>query len=158
MKQQITLDLIPMVKMQSGGSGQGKNLLRWHIHSANSTPVRQIRIKPKCTEPYPASGPDQIKDKVYYVPKAPNQVAFDSFIMAKKKLYIFQFTGSDHPIKNGTIPFFSQYKRLPAKADWYFVYVVPPGSGVSCPQTWDPDLKALPEMNLCFAVTDPEDK
>lgn len=63
-----------------------------------------IRIRPNYMEVYSGSDPDQFKDRVYYVPEALNQVAFDSFIMADQKLYIFQSTmRSDPPIEKGIL-------------------------------------------------------
>jgi hypothetical protein len=102
-------------------------------------------------------GPDEIKKNVYYMPAARNQVAFDSFIVANGKLFIFQFMiASEHPIKQGILTFFSQYLQLPAKVNWYFVFVIPlgPNPEVTCPQ---PQEAGLTEMKLFSAVTDPKE-
>jgi hypothetical protein len=153
----IRLDLVPMAL----GSGQGtKRLPRWHSNHLHRANLTSIYIKPQSTEIYTAL--DQIKPMVYYVPEASNQVAFDAFIIADEKLFIFQFTiGSYHPIKEGIIPFFSKYSAtLPQEVNWYFVFVVPPGprSEVSCPQAQprETELKELlGKMTLFSAVTDP---
>jgi len=162
LEKKIALELVPMVKRESGESGQGKKLPRWHSdHGDGANPLsgRLIDIKPVGTFVYPRSKLDEIEDMVYHVPEAQNQVPFDSFILADQKLYIFQFSiGSDHPIKNGIVPFFSQ-RSLPPREDWHFVFVVPPGprSEISCPQPRDSDLNAfLSKMNLFSAVLDPE--
>ena len=160
LEKKITLMLVPIVKRESGGSGQGKKLPRWHSNhgdGAEPSSVRLIDISPAGTFVYPGSSLDQIEDMVYHVPEAQNQVAFDSFILAGQKLYIFQFSiASDHPIKKGIIHFFRQ-GSLPRRADWHFVFVVPPGlrSEISCPQPRDSDLKGLlDEMNIFYAVLD----
>ncbi|KAI9446376.1 hypothetical protein H4582DRAFT_1905253 [Lactarius indigo] len=131
-----------MVKRVSGGSG---HLPQWHSdHGSGANPlsVRQIDFTPVDWD-LDSSYPCQIEDGVYYTPKARNQGAFDSFIMTDQKLYIFQFTmGSDHLIKKGILPFFSQ-ESLPPRANWYFVFVVLLGLEISCPQSWDSGLNEL---------------
>ncbi len=161
LRNKIVLKLVPMVKRESGGSDQGRKLPQWHSDhgdGANPSSVRQIDFTPVRTCIY-SSYPHQIEDEVYYVLKARNQVAFDSFIMADQNLYIFQFTiGSNHPIKKGIVDFFLQ-ESLPPRANWHFVFVAPTGSRseISCPQSRDSGLKELmEEMKLFSAVLDPE--
>lgn len=156
----IKLDLVPMVKRQSS---TGKKLFRWHsVHgdSASLSSMLPIPIGPNYMGVYSGSDPDQIKDRVYnYVPEALNQVAFDSFIMADQKLYIFQSTmGSDLLIEKVILSFFTK-KSPPPIADWHFVFVVPTGprSKVRCSHSEDPDLmRFLEEVNLYSAVMDPD--
>jgi hypothetical protein len=158
----IELNLVPMVTRKLARSGQVRGLPRWHSnHGDGGDPssVRPLNIEPVRKEVY-TSRPVQIEDKVYYAPDIQNQVAFDAFIMADQKLYIFQFTiGSGHGIKKGIVTFFTQ-ESLPPKADWHFVFVVPPEPGLelSCPQSQeDLGLRALLlEMKLFTAVLDPE--
>ncbi|KAH9034854.1 hypothetical protein EDB85DRAFT_963313 [Lactarius pseudohatsudake] len=164
LEEKIALKLVPMVKQDSNGSGRGKKFPRWHSNhgdGANRSLVLPIDITPAETFVYPEYGLDHpIKDRVYYVSEAQHQVAFDSFIMAEGKLYIFQFaTGSDHPIKKGMFRFFSKMVpgALPPLADWHFVLVVPPSISEICcsPQLQDDDLKELlAEMNIFSAVLD----
>ncbi|KAH9176577.1 hypothetical protein EDB89DRAFT_1846156 [Lactarius sanguifluus] len=163
LEEKIALELIPMVKRYSSESGRRTTYPRWHSDhgdGANWSLVLPIDITPAETFVYPVSGLDHaIKDRVYYTPEAQNQVAFDSFMMADGKLYIFQFTiGSDHPIKKGIVPFFSKEVRgVPPRADWHFVFVVPPSVSEICcsPQLQHDDLKVLlDEMNLFSAVLD----
>ncbi|KAH9034832.1 hypothetical protein EDB85DRAFT_2219282, partial [Lactarius pseudohatsudake] len=165
LEEKIALKLVPMIKKDSSGYGRGKKFPRWHSNhgdGANRSLVLPIDITPAETFVYPVSGLNHlIKDRVYYAPEAQNQVAFDSFIMAEGKLYIFQFaTGSDHPINKGIVPFFSKMVpgALPPRADWHFVFVVPPRarSEICCSQPRDDDSKLLNEMNLFSAVLDCE--
>jgi hypothetical protein len=158
----IKLDLIPMVRRVQGMS-------RWHsahTDGAISTSIRiPVKVMPLSTVKYPGFGPNEINNKVYYVPEARNQVAFDSFIVVDSKLFIFQFTiSSEHRIKEGIVPFFSQpryHRQLPPKASWHFVFVVPSGprSELSCPHPREDELKELMiEMKLFSAVTDPKER
>ncbi|KAH9043153.1 hypothetical protein EDB85DRAFT_1885551 [Lactarius pseudohatsudake] len=152
------LELVPMVKRGSGPSGGSGKLPRWHSDhgsGANPSSVRQIDFAAVDLDLY-SSRPCQIKDGVYYSPIARNQEAFDSFLMADQKLYIFQFTiGSDHLIKKGILSLFS-LESLPPRANWHFVFVVPPGLEISCPQPRDSDLKELlDEMKLFSMVLNP---
>ena len=152
LRQRIFLRLIPMVLREVREPGEGKKP-QWHSnHGGGEDPssVRPIDITPLRTEAYEISELDQIENKVYYVPKSKNQVAFESFIMADGNLYVFQCTiASKHSIKAGIVPFFSPYP-LPPQDHWYFVFVVPeepeePVQEIKCPQPSDRDrdLKAL---------------
>ncbi|KAH9050181.1 hypothetical protein EDB84DRAFT_1555539 [Lactarius hengduanensis] len=166
LEKKIALKLVPMVKMELSEFGQRLKIPRWHSNhgvGANRSLVPPIDIMPTETFVYPVSGLDHpIKDKVYYAPESQNQVAFDSFIMAEGKLYIFQFTiGSEHSIKKGIVPLFSTKVQgaLPPRADWHFVLVVPPSvSKIYCsPELQENDLKELlDEMNLFSMVLDCE--
>ncbi|KAH8996620.1 hypothetical protein EDB92DRAFT_1793737 [Lactarius akahatsu] len=166
LEKKIALKLVPMIKMELSEFGRKLNIPRWHSNhgvGANRSLVLPIDITPTETFVYPVSGLDHpIKDKVYYAPESQNQVAFDSFIMAEGKLYIFQFTiGSEHSIKKGIVPLFSTKVQgaLPPRADWHFVLVVPPSvSKIYCsPELQDNDLKELlDEMNLFSMVLDCE--
>ncbi|KAH9017577.1 hypothetical protein EDB85DRAFT_2096392 [Lactarius pseudohatsudake] len=153
----IELTLIPMVK---GGSSRGKKSPQWrsnHGDCVDPPSARQINIGPTEEKRY-STTPARIKDKVYYVPEAENQVGFDSFIKSGTKLYIFQFSiASKHQIMKGITSFFTQ-ESLPPHANWNFVFVVPTRSRlISCPQSQDRGLNALlNKMNLFTAVLDIE--
>ncbi|KAH9171752.1 hypothetical protein EDB89DRAFT_2096685 [Lactarius sanguifluus] len=160
----IALKLVPMVKRDSCRSGRRLKFPRWHSDhgdAANRSLVRAIDITPAETFVYPVSGLDHpIKDRVYYAPEAQNQAAFDSFIIAEGKLYIFQFT-TDHPIQKGVVPFFSKMipGALPPRSDWHFVFIVPPSVSEICysPELQNDNLKELlAEMKLFSAVLDCE--
>ncbi|KAH8994024.1 hypothetical protein EDB92DRAFT_1815302 [Lactarius akahatsu] len=151
LEEKIALKLVPMVQKDSSGSGRGKKFPRWHFNHGDG--ANQVAC---ATDRHYAS---RDVHRVYYTPEAQNQVAFDSFMMADGKLYIFQFTiGSDHPIKKGIVPFFSKkVQGVPPRADWHFVFVVPPSvSEICCSQPRDDDSKLLDEMNLFSAVLDCE--
>jgi len=150
----IELHLFPMIKKRPQGSGKGKKLPRWysnHGDGVDPSSVQSINIRRTDNDVF-SSMPDPIKDNIYYVPESPNQVAFDSFIMDDKKLFIFQFTiASFHEIKTGILTSFSQ-DSLPPKKDWYFVFAVPPTlSEISCPEKG-----FLEGVKLYSAVVDPE--
>lgn len=156
----IELALVPMVRKESGGSGQVKKSPQWHSNhgdGTNPSSVQLIDITPARTIVYPGSSLGRIEDEVYYVPESQSQFAFDSFIVANRELYIFQFSmGSDDPIQKGTIPCVIQ-ESLPPRANWHFVFVVPtePVSEICCPKTRDSDLELLNEMDLFSAMLDP---
>ncbi|KAH9172639.1 hypothetical protein EDB89DRAFT_2229267 [Lactarius sanguifluus] len=166
LEEKIALKLVPMVKRELSKSGRRLKFPRWlsdHGDGANPSLVRPIDITPAKTFVYTASGLDHpIEDMVYYALEAQNQVAFDSFIMAEGKLYIFQFTiVSGHSIKEGIDRFFSKMvPRVPPRADWHFVFVVPSSVSEICcsPQPQDADdlKELLNEMNLFSAVLDCE--
>ena len=162
----IVLGLIPMVLRELLEAGEGKKKLRWYSNHGEEDPssVRPIDITPLRTTIHEGFRLDRIEDKVYYVPKLKNQVAFDSFIMADGNLYIFQCSiASIHPVKAGIVPFFTQ-DLLPPQDRWYFVFVVPkeseePAQEIKCPQPRDRDggLKALlapDKMKLYTALLD----
>ncbi|KAH9037620.1 hypothetical protein EDB85DRAFT_1861243 [Lactarius pseudohatsudake] len=154
--QGVELTLFPMVNRRTS---RGKTS-PWHSNhgdSADPSSARQINIVPTEGELYPTI-PTQIKNDVYYLPEAENQVAFDSFIKSGTELYIFQFSiASKHEIKRGITSFFKQ-ESLPSQANWHFVFVVPTRSqSISCPQPQDHGLKALlNNMHLFSAVLDIE--
>ena len=150
----IVLNLVPMVKRRPDRSGPWHST---HGDGADPSSVQSFNITRTANDSF-SSKPDSISNEVYYAPKAPNQVGFDSFIMANGRLFIFQFTtASAHDIKNGILTFFSQYP-LPPIANWYFVFVVPPTSlELRCSQPRDPALVAfLEKINMCSVVMNPE--
>ncbi|KAH9166711.1 hypothetical protein EDB89DRAFT_1910472 [Lactarius sanguifluus] len=148
LEEKIALKLVPMVKRELGKSGRRLKFPRWlsdHGGGANLSLVRPIDIMPVKMFVYTASGLDHpIENMVYYALEAQNQVAFDSFIMAEGKLYIFQFTiGSDHSMKEEIVRFF--FKKGPGSAA--------KGGLAFC----DDDFKELlNEMNLFSVVLDCE--
>jgi hypothetical protein len=66
------------------------------------------------------------------VPKARNQVAFDSFVKLDTFLYIFQITvAKKHDIKSGIDDSLSKLQTiLPPKANWRLIFIIPPGCEV----------------------------
>jgi len=73
--------------------------------------------------------PESIEHNRLYVPRARNQVAFNSFFMLGQTLYIFQLTmGNKHDIKEGIKDYlFGLLRMLPPKTSWRFVFVTPGG-------------------------------
>ncbi|KAH9059459.1 hypothetical protein EDB83DRAFT_2675610 [Lactarius deliciosus] len=139
LEEKIALKLVPMVKRELSESGRRLKFPRWLSDHGDRR--------------------ESVAYMVYYALEAQNQVAFDSFIMAEGKLYIFQFTiGSDHSMKEGIVRFFSKkVPGVPPRADWHFVFVAPSRASVSevccSPQPQDDDFKELlNEMNLFSAV------
>jgi hypothetical protein len=67
-----------------------------------------------------------------HVPKARNQVAFDSFVKLDTFLYIFQITvAKKHDIKSGIDDSLSKLQTiLPPKANWRLIFIIPPGCEV----------------------------
>ncbi|KAI0256325.1 hypothetical protein BJV78DRAFT_1358290 [Lactifluus subvellereus] len=175
------LELIPMVKRtsdESTNSSQGDRG-RWHSNhgggednfpgDTQTTKRRRtaalwtrldsdhcVKFSLKKTVVYEGSELKVIQPSTFYVRKSTNQVAFDSFIMEDGHLYIFQFTiALTHSIKKGIVSFFSQ-PSLPPRTKWHFIFVIPPGSKISCPQPRNPELnELLTEMKLFSAELDP---
>jgi hypothetical protein len=125
-------------------------------HSKVDSDYHWIKFSSTKTVEYQASELKVIQSDIFYVPNPTNQVAIDSFIVSNGCLYMFQFTiASTHSINAGIVPFFSRFS-LPPKTMWRFVFVVPPGSKLSCPQPRDLELKELlTEMKLFSAELDP---
>ena len=148
----ITVNIFPMERKVPSDL---RKKTRWHsIHEGGATPL-SINIERTDVYAY-GEKPDSIRDKVYYVPHKSNQVAPDSFIMDNNRLFIFQFTISDdHDIEEGLLEFFSQ-PSLPSRANWYFIFVIPPDLlEFSCPEV-DAMKEFLEEINLCSMVWDPQ--
>ena len=149
----------PAPPLQSPQSSTGKNMPQWHTDH-NAGHGIPCNIKPVGTKVYKGSSLDQIEAGLYYAPESKNQVTFDSFIMANGNLFTFQCSiGTDHPIKEGIISFFSQASpraSLPPRANWYFIFVIPSdGSGIKCPQPRKVALKNLfAEMKLYTMTLD----
>ena len=73
--------------------------------------------------------PESIEHNRLYVPRARNQVAFDSFFVLDQTLYIFQLTvANEHDIKEGIKDYlFGLLRMLPPKTSWRFVFITPGG-------------------------------
>jgi len=137
----ITLDLFPMTVKRGGTK---KRSPQWKSTHSHGTAQPTIEIHPVDVNVYSKPGPKTIEQDVYYVPESKTQVAFDSFIMTNKALYLFQVTlASIHEIKPGILPFFKPFlnKSLRPNIPWVFVFVLPHDSEISCPQPKDCGLK-----------------
>jgi hypothetical protein len=186
LRKRVSLELIPMVKRRSDEStnstegSKGKKIPQWHsdhpdhsssfsgtqgtlspkrphAHLPSQSDNYSITFSPAKTVEYEVSELNKIEHNEFYVPKSSNQVALDSFIILNGYLYIFQITiASSHSIKPGMVPFFSKLISLPPKTMWLFVFVIPPGSKITCPQPHDSGLsELLKEMKLFSAELDP---
>ncbi len=73
--------------------------------------------------------PGSIEPNRLYVPRARNQVAFDSFFVLDQTLYIFQLTvANEHDIKEGIKDYlFGLLRMLPPETSWRFVFITPGG-------------------------------
>ena len=106
-----------------------------------------------------------------YVPKASNQVGFDSFCQLGAVLYGFQFTvtnNHDSDIKKGIEECLSavsgQLDGLPPKENWWFVFITPRGCEVVIKATsvWrilgrcDTVLGALGDRTISGFITLPD--
>ncbi|KAI0248219.1 hypothetical protein BJV78DRAFT_1239036 [Lactifluus subvellereus] len=163
LQERVELELFPMVKRTSSGStgsgegNKGKKIPRWHSNhnmkadSSSQSDRHCVDFTPTKTIEYRGSELEDIQPGIFYVPELTNQVVFHSFILANGYFYIFQFfIASDPSIKPG-IPFFLQ-PSLPPKMMWHFVFIIPPGSEISCPQPRD---TGLDELKLFTAELDP---
>jgi hypothetical protein len=130
-----TLQLVPMLH-QPPDSGTVSYWVSAHDdHQAPST----IDIRPNNVVEYEGSSLDKICKDTFYVPKATNQVAFDSFIYCEEFFYIFQISiAANHSIKSGIVDFFSPrlVGDLPPKDHLRFIFIIPPGNKISCPQPY----------------------
>lgn len=153
LEKKIQLDLFRMTK--SGRSRRGGGAPQWHSNRGRSVKPTSLNIQPVDVIEYEGSSLKKIENMTYYLPKSQNQVGFDSFIRVDKILYIFQFTiAPKHPIKPGILSFFPAHLR-PPKAEWHFVFVIPPESKISCPQSQDNRLKQWLDGKLYSAVLSP---
>jgi len=76
-----------------------------------------------------------LAEHVFYVPRSDNQEALDAFLLVNGVIYIFQFTvGKEHTIKPGFVEFFQKCHHVPPMEEWKFVFVIPPGLTLTCPE------------------------
>jgi len=74
--------------------------------------------------------PTSIEANRLYVPRARNQVGFDSFFKLGQTLYVFQVTmANEHSIKEGMVgTLFGLRGMLPPEANWRFAFITPSGN------------------------------
>jgi len=171
-QKEVTVTLVPMVRHLPTGK---RRLARWKSQFVDeSVPMStedsgsagamaaiaaremlSIRFKPGETIQYqkPKLGP--VRSGVFYVPRASNQEAFDSFIVDNGVLYIFQITIADwHTIKGGLMDFYSQQslQTILQGKEWCFIFVIPPGGVIECPESSDDRLKEFWNKVKLFSV------
>jgi len=131
--------VVPMVK-ESGQQGSDK----WKsiLDTSSQATSFHILLKPEDTAEYATSHPEVIKEGVFYVPLAQNQVAFDSFLLVGQVLYLFQMTiAARHEIKEGIMDFLKHPTLM--RAQWYFIFVTPTASPLVCRQ---PNVAKMDEL------------
>ena len=146
LRKEVALDLVPMER-RSASAGA---LPRWipqdnvssstAMNAGNATnPPISIKFHPKMLITYD-SLPTTCLPDVLYMPDAPNQVGFDSFILHNASLFMFQMTiASEHTIKRGIMKTLSHETLKAAKL--HSIFVVPPGRTTECLESKDDKLK-----------------
>ena len=154
----ITLELIPMVKLDEARNG-GPRWYSSHVFLTNSKLEKQrkvalsrqlkIDIDPIRTEEFADTKRLSLARNVIYVPKADNKVALNSFIWLNEELFIF-ITMAENDIKRGLLDFFNEYV-VPFPSSWNFLFIIEPKQQLVCPQ---PQNTTLRELGMYSAVVD----
>ncbi|KAF8513599.1 hypothetical protein BU17DRAFT_53205 [Hysterangium stoloniferum] len=140
----INIDAKPMFR------GHSKNS-RWHSTFHSSSSFQEARrnasldtssdfslcVTPAGTIEYDHAEQLTIKEASYYIPRAANEAAIDSFILHDGYLYLFQFTtGSTHGIKPSLQNVLDRFAGLPDWKHWRFIFIVPDDlKSFSCPHS-----------------------
>ncbi|KAH9993983.1 hypothetical protein BJV77DRAFT_1066973 [Russula vinacea] len=97
-----------------------------------------------------------LEQGVYYIPKKPNEVAFDSFIFHDSYLYIFQFTVSkEHGINDKLISRFEECTNVPPHDKWRFIFVIPDDvKALECPYPKSDGLQRLKPLSSQISLED----
>lgn len=141
----LTIDILPMVRLTRNPNAKSRPC--WyssHTSLGNKTlearrqealqQLQKIEIHPFETEEFDTDIVF-IREGVFYVPKSDNEEVLDSFIVIDGILYIFQFTiAGNHFIKPGFLTFFGKCQGIPPMEKWRFVFVIPPGLTMTCPE------------------------
>ena len=131
-----TLALVPMEYVEAQGRANAK--WRYEPSSAGAGgPSLRIQLEPTETIEYDESERSGLESNVFHVPMPSSQVAFDAFILVDDVFYIFQFSiAASYGIKEGIMTFFSKamLQENLNKAEWRFVFIVPHGSKIVCPE------------------------
>ncbi|KAI0301474.1 hypothetical protein BC826DRAFT_1183413 [Russula brevipes] len=158
-QRRVILKLVPMQKRSSGPG----STIRWvsthegqSLHTTKGSDADMdrteahssiiVKFSPRKTVEHKGATihQEQEIEGVFFVPKSTNQATFDSFIVSDGFLYIFRFSiAAEHDIDQGLVSFFSRQAlldRLPPKTRWYFIFVIPSGNSISCPQPRDREL------------------
>ena len=97
-----------------------------------------------------------IEPSVYYIPRKPSEVAFDSFICFKGLLYIFQFTASEErSIDSRLISRFAKCTGVPKRGNWRFIFIIPNSvKQLKCPSPESRRLQLLQPFSSQVSVDD----
>lgn len=94
-----------------------------NLRQATSCSTLDVRPRKTC---YYDDEQLTLEPGVYYIPRKPSEVAFDSFICFKGLLYIFQFTGSEErSIDSRLISRFAKCTNVPKRRNWRFIFIIP---------------------------------
>ena len=155
----ITLELIPMVKLDDARKGAPE----WyssHVFLTNSKLEKQrkvalsrqlkIDIDPIRTEEFADNKRLFLARNVMYVPKVDNKLALNSFIWLNEQLFIFQFTIAENDINRGLLDFFNEYV-VPSPSRWKILFIIEPKQQLVCSQ---PQNTTLRELGMYSAEVD----
>jgi hypothetical protein len=120
-----------------------------------------IRFKPNEVIKCRPSELGSVQSGAFYLPGS-HQPAFDSFIVHKGVLYMFQITiATRHTFDGGIMEFFPQksLQTILQETEWYFIFVVPPGGEMEFLEPRDERLKEFwKNVKLFTAECDPTER
>jgi len=146
----LNIILLPMVRLTR--KPNAKTHPRWyssHMSLSNKTleaerqraqlQSQTIQMPPITTREFDTNEILSLSEDVFYVPISEIQEALDAFLLLDDILYIFQFTvGKDHSIKPDLVKFLQKCQHVPPLEEWKFVFVIPPGLTLICPEPDSP--------------------
>ena len=161
----LDITLLPMVRLPQNPNTSTHP--RWHTSHAYLTnetleAKRQqalrhseaIQFPPATTREFKADEVLSLCEGVFFVPVSESQEALDAFLLLYGILYIFQFTvGQKHDIKPGFVEFLQKCQNVPPLEEWKFVFVIPPGTKLLCPEPQS-ELPGLRTLNPYSAELD----
>jgi hypothetical protein len=167
-KTRIQLEYLPMVRLPDAAGSKTKH--QWHTsHTMLQAKLEELRrlalarkgnlfVEPNAvveyTEDYLRT--QTIQDGTFYIPKAKNQVALDSFIIHDGILYLFQFTvGTHHTIKDGLISFIQGGTQgFPSWENVRLISIIPGEVVMKTPFAHSDELAKISLYSSVFAVED----
>jgi hypothetical protein len=161
----LSITLLPMVRLPR--KPNAKTRPRWYTshvpltNTALEAARKQALLRSQTieftairTEEFETDDVLHLLEHVFYVPVSGNQEALDAFVLLDGILYILQFTvGQNHSIKPGFVEFLQKCQDVPPLEEWKFVFLVPPGSTLLCPEPKS-ELAALCNLNPYSAELD----
>lgn len=142
----LSITLLPMVRLPR--KPNAKTRPRWYtshvsLTNKNLEAARKQALRRSQTIQFPATTTQEFKsddvlslrERVFYVPVSENQEALDAFLLLNGILYILQFIfGQNHSIKPGFVEFLQKCQHVPPLEEWKFVFLIPPGLTLLCPE------------------------
>ena len=110
-----------------------------------------IQFPPATTQEFKADEILSLREGVFFVPVSESQEALDAFLLVHGILYILQFTVGH--IKPGFVKFSQKCQNLPPLEEWKFVFPIPPGTTLLCPEPKS-ELPGLRKLNPYSAELD----